>query len=431
MATLSISNFLSIKKASIELRRINVFIGPQAQGKSIISKLIYFFKEFPAEVIDGAYQDKDKRQFDSGMKSKFEKIFPSYAWEKNAFLIVYDNGDHAIFIENLRDGTRLKFSITYTSSINKALNAGKRILRSQSELDSEAGISNRTRPNVGKIVRETVASILFKNLDDPRVDHLIYIPAGRSFFANLQKSLFSFISSNIPIDYFLKEFGSIYETTREASFLKQSAKGRPRNVQKIVDDLICGTYESEKTQDWILGARGRVSLSNSSSGQQEVLPMAIVLSTWPYILSKVFVRSFVIEEPEAHLFPIAQGQVVSLIAAAYNADDDGGDFVITTHSPYILTALNNLIQASNAVQSFGDADASEVFEIIPGDQHVKYEDVSAYFVNEGMVTSIMDSEYRLIQADAIDGVSDYFSTRFEKLIEIESINNDKYGMDLV
>ena len=88
MATLSISNFLSIKKARIELRRINVFIGPQAQGKSIISKLIYFFKEFPAEVIEGAYQDKDKRQFDSGMRSKFEKIFPSYAWEKNAFLIV-------------------------------------------------------------------------------------------------------------------------------------------------------------------------------------------------------------------------------------------------------------------------------------------------------------------------------------------------------
>lgn len=429
-STLSISNFLAIKQATIKLRRINVFIGPQAQGKSIISKLIYFFKGFPSDVYEAAIEDKDKRQFDSGSRAKFEKIFPSYAWEKSPFLIVYDNGHHAIFIENKKVGAKLKFSISYTASINKALNAGRKILRAQFDFESETGISNRTRPNVGRLVREAVTAIMFKNHDAPRFDHLIYIPAGRSFFANLQRSLFSFISSNIPIDYFLKEFGSIYETTREPMFLKQSAKGRPKNVQKLVDDLLCGTYEYEKSQDWILGARGRVSLSHSSSGQQEVLPMAIVLSTWPYILSKAFVRSFIIEEPEAHLFPIAQGQVVSLIAAAYNADSDGGDFVITTHSPYILTALNNLIQASNAVLSFHDENASEVFQLVPGDQHVHFEDVSAYVVNEGAVTSILDEEYRLIQADAIDGVSEHFSLRFEKLVEIEVRNNDKNGLNL-
>lgn len=31
-----------------------------------------------------------------------------------------------------------------------------------------------------------------------------FIPAGRSFFANLQNNIFSFLSENIVIDYFLK-----------------------------------------------------------------------------------------------------------------------------------------------------------------------------------------------------------------------------------
>lgn len=431
METLTINDFLSIKSADIELRRINIFIGPQAQGKSIISKLIYFFKEFPTEIYDSVLEKKDKRQFDSSIKAKFEKIFPSYAWEKTPFLIIYEHEAYIIFIENKRVSNKSKFTITYSSSINRALSAGRKVFASFLDFESESGISGRTRPNIGKAIRDTVLSFMFRYHDEPRMEHVIYIPAGRSFFANLQKSLFSFISSSIPIDYFLKEFGSIYETTREPGFIKQSTKVRPKNVQKLVSDLLCGNYEPEKGQDWIVGARGKVSLSNSSSGQQEVLPMAIVLSTWPYISSKAFIRSFVIEEPEAHLFPIAQGKVVSLIAAAYNEDFAGGDFVITTHSPYILTAFNNLIQANNTVLSFGDGNPSEVFEVIPGDQHIRYEDVSAYIVNQGSVTSILDDEYRLIQADAIDEVSEHFSATFEKLIEIESKNTASEWDDLI
>jgi hypothetical protein len=428
LATLSISNFLSIKKANITIRRINVFIGPQAQGKSVISKLIYFFKEFPSIIFDEASENKDKRQFDSACKVRFEKIFPSYAWEKTSFLIVYDAGSYKICIENERVGSKLRFSIKYSSSVNKSLALARKVFKSSMEYEADSATHFTKRSNVTRLAREAIAFALYKDPISSKVEQLIYIPAGRSFFANLQKSLFSFISTNIPIDFFLKEFGSIYEITRENNFLRRSHNDRPKSVQKLVDALICGSYEYEKGQDWIVGDRGRVGLSHSSSGQQEVLPMAIILSTWPYISSPSFVRSFVIEEPEAHLFPIAQGQVMSLISSAYNSERGAGDFVITTHSPYILTALNNLIQADNAVRALAGMDASDVYQIIPKDQHVRYEDVSAYMVGEGAVTSILDEEYRLIQADAIDGVSEFFSSRFEKLIQLE-VNNSSVEVD--
>lgn len=428
LATLSISNFLAIKDAKIELRRINVFIGPQAQGKSIISKLIYFFKEFPLAIFDAASDGKDKRQFDSALKGKFSTIFPMYAWEDRPFLVVFDNGFYKIYIENQKVGSRLRFSITYSSSISKALAAGRKIFKYQSLVEYDSAITIRNRPNVNRLAREAIAEVLSKNVESPRMEQMIYIPAGRSFFANLQKSLFSFISSNIPIDYFLKEFGSVYESTRENDLMRQAGRERPKSVQKLVEQLICGIYEHVKGQDWILGERGRVSLSHSSSGQQEVLPMAMILATWPYLSSKVFTRSFVIEEPEAHLFPVAQGQIVSLIATAYNAKGGDGSFVITTHSPYILTALNNLIQAGNAVRSYLGGDAGDVYNIVPEETHVNYEDVSAYMVKDGAVISILDDDYKLIEAEAIDSVSEYFSNTFERLIQIE-VGNESVGLD--
>ena len=417
MASLSISNFLSIKKADIKLKRVNIFIGPQAQGKSIISKLVYFFKELPSSIVEAAVEDKDKRQFDALCRDRFVNIFPTYAWEKTQFLIVYDNSFHAIFIENQRVGNTYKFTIKYTASINKALSVGRKLGRAEVVFDSELNSVSRVRAGIGEI-RKSIVGVLYKDSSWPRAEQTIYIPAGRSFFSKLQKSLFSFISSNIPIDYFLKAFGSIYELAREPSFVRQVLRDRPKSVAKLVEDLLCGKYISIKGQDWIVTDSSRVSLSNSSSGQQEVLPMALILSTWPYAGANIYKRSFIIEEPEAHLFPIAQGQVVSLIAEAYNAPSHG-DFVITTHSPYILTALNNLIQASNAQISLGVSNSEEVYDIVPRNQLVNFDDVTAYMVDKGSVKAILDYEYRLIQAESIDAVSEYFSERFEQLIALE------------
>ncbi|MBH3339061.1 AAA family ATPase [Pseudomonas mendocina] len=52
MANLTVNNFLSIKKAVLELKRVTILIGPQAQGKSLITKLVSFFKDIPYMVYE-------------------------------------------------------------------------------------------------------------------------------------------------------------------------------------------------------------------------------------------------------------------------------------------------------------------------------------------------------------------------------------------
>jgi predicted ATPase len=430
MEKIEIEDFLSIKKANIELKKINILIGPQATGKSIISKLISFCKEIPGSIFDATTEEKTKREFDRDIREKFENIFPSYAWEKDTFLIYYTSDYYELLIRHEKINQKFKLCIEYSDDIKKTLASSRKILQKSLSEDPEAKVTSpRMRASVNREIRETISASLLPETEDPKIEQVIYIPAGRSFFANLQKNVFSFISSSIPIDHFLKEFGAVYERTRDQNFQQFMNQHRPKSVSKLVSDLICGVHLTEKGQDWIVGENGKINLSNSSSGQQEVLPMAMVLSTWPYAPSSIFIRSFIIEEPEAHLFPIAQGQIASLIAAAYNAKDRQGSFTITTHSPYILTAINNLIQAGN-VATMINGKKDKLFNIVPENQIISFEDVSAYLVDKGVVKPILDKEVSLIQAEAIDSVSEYFSTKFEQLIELEMEQHAKNG-DLV
>jgi AAA15 family ATPase/GTPase len=42
-----VENFGGITEAEINLKKINIFIGPQASGKSVLAKLIYFLTQIP------------------------------------------------------------------------------------------------------------------------------------------------------------------------------------------------------------------------------------------------------------------------------------------------------------------------------------------------------------------------------------------------
>ncbi len=420
MENLHIKKFLSLDDVYIDLRRINIFIGPQAQGKSIITKLVYYFQGFQQWIQTAAMEGMGKREFDSGCCAKFESIFPSYAWANSDFEIEYSCEHYWIRLSRSCAKGRGKLKVSYHEVVGKALSSARAaIKKSKSTETDERGMF---RINHFMEARGAIVNSLYSDFDgrEYRIQTCYYIPAGRSFFANLQKSIFSFISVSAPIDFFLKEFGSLYERTKESNFFGFGAAKSSRNksVEKLVEDLICGSYVFEKGQDWIVGKSGKIKLENSSSGQQEALPMALVLSTWPYMNNRSYSYNFAIEEPEAHLFPVAQGQVVALIASAYNSIVSSGSYTITTHSPYILTAFNNLIQAGNVLSKKPEL-KREVGSVVPAGQAIRYEDVSAYYVDGGKVKSIMDADLGLIDANAIDHVSDVFSSKFEKLIDME------------
>ena len=88
---------------------------------------------------------------------------------------------------------------------------------------------------------------------------------------------------------------------------------------------------------------------------------------------------------------------------------------MTTHSPYVLASLNNLIYAHKV----GQIDRDAVEKIIPSYSWIDFNDINVLFVADGGVESILDDELKLIKAEEIDGISTVLNEEFDKLLELE------------
>ena len=55
MKKIIIKDFGPISHLEFEIKKINVFFGPQASGKSTVCKLIYFFYDYISNLVDRIY----------------------------------------------------------------------------------------------------------------------------------------------------------------------------------------------------------------------------------------------------------------------------------------------------------------------------------------------------------------------------------------
>lgn len=417
---LTVRNFVVIKKAEIEIKKINIIIGPQANGKSLIAKLVYFFKSISSHFIEGIRSDDTKRELDKKILSVFEERFPRYSWEGSSFSIKYVIEDISFTLEGKRNAKgKTSLSIRYTQNLVRLYNAKKTVykkkLAEQTNIDQPARRSAMLERHV---MQEHVSEPLKRDFSfffcDP-----VFIPASRTFFANLQKNIFTFLASNLDIDPFLKDFGGLYEQSKRMykdSYFFRKNEVIYKGIISIVAAIVAGDYEYFDEQDWIVSKGRRINLANASSGQQESLPMLVVLSTFPFLRSYANGGNgsmFFIEEPEAHLFPTSQSHIVSLLSKLYESTST--QFFMTSHSPYILSAFNNLILAQDAIDE-EKITASKFVEINGPSSPVKFDDIAAYTINNGISESIADPEYRMIGGDILDSVSEHFESVMNSII---------------
>ena len=90
-----------------------------------------------------------------------------------------------------------------------------------------------------------------------------------------------------------------------------------------------------------------MDIQYTSSGVQAILPLIVVLN---YLAetkkdSEDSDQMICVEEPEISLFPQRQKELVEHIISIVNRINSR--LVITTHSPYVLSAFNNMMLASN------------------------------------------------------------------------------------
>jgi len=418
MESLDIKGFLTVKEASINVRPFTVLIGPQASGKSVIAKVLYFFRSFlSSDFIQSIGNQQNKRQLDKTALMRFEQVFPRYAWSDQDFELVYRTNDLELTLHGrARSVGNPAPKFNYSTSLIKLHRKAKaeygRLLDASME---DRGLDPT------EVYYDVLRRVVYETPFGESFERAVFIPASRSFYANLQGSVFSFLANNIPIDPLMKEFGSVYESNKrrfnqKGIRLRLGSKkliGVREAIQQEAKSILAGDYTYEDDQDWIVAGKRKINLSNASSGQQEAAPLLVVLSGMARRTGRI---SFFIEEPEAHLFPVSQRRLIGIFSRLYHTFRHR--FLLTTHSPYILTAMNNLILASNLVEENGSEVETRVKKILGGDEMIRFDDVSAYTIEDGVLSSIINSETRLIGSSIIDSVSDEFDSVMDKLMEV-------------
>ena len=102
----------------------------------------------------------------------------------------------------------------------------------------------------------------------------LYIPAGRSFFANLKNSIFSFLSESNTVDSFLTNFGVYYEKIKSSARLEildnrvSEQNTLYKEIKTLNEQILCGKYFQKDGEDYLEAEDNRIiAVANSSSGQ--------------------------------------------------------------------------------------------------------------------------------------------------------------------
>ena len=416
METIYIENFAGIKKMDFDFKSINILIGPQGSGKSVTVKLMYFFKNFINEIVKNIENEESKRDLDKNQKEIFLNFFPKETWPKDDFLIVYKNNITSISLKKVDS----KIIFEYSENLKKLLKKGKKIYTSEkAKYANDHKISNfRFKRELSDKIKKCIQ----EELGVESTFEQFFIPAGRSFFANIQSTIFSFLSDNRSLDPFLIEFGSFYESLKryynDIIVNNNSHQRQDKEFDELISQILNSNYLREKEKDYLIHKDSRkVNLTNASSGQQETLPLIIILKALNYISSSGGGFTLYIEEPEAHLFPTAQKRIVELLARTFNSKNRNFQIFITTHSPYILSSFNNLIYAGNLAENIKYS--TRVEDVISPKEYLESYLFSVYSLRNNVRSYLIDEETKLITTTILDSVSDDISIEFDKLLNIE------------
>lgn len=414
MERLIIQNFAGIKEFTFEVKKINILIGPQATGKSIVAKLLYFFKQFDYELINSIINyDYDFDQFMNHLKRKFYSYFAPASLSKKFYKIRYELNELFVDIEYFNEDTNITCSNFYLEEFDK--------LKEVFERTKQHNGFNETRDL--NILSSKIFNLYYNSLTNYNksnsLNSQIFIPSGRTFLSTLQSNIFSLqnIQRNLHIDTFLVEFGAYYEGLK----IINSTRLRPYendDLEKKIHNILHSKYEYKNNIYYFIHADGRETpVSFASSGQQETLPLLLTLKELYYNIPKNGGIIF-IEEPEAHIYPSAQKSLVELIAMVFNFSNSIYQFVITTHSPYILTSFNNLIQAGDIKNKLKGEDLKKLYDIVNKDYILSPDVFSAYNMDYDMIEDLIDRETKLISAEKLDAVSTDIAIQFDKLLDL-------------
>jgi len=356
-------------------------------------------------IVEGISLDDFRKQ----VKREFKAWFPLEGWGPKKFSIQFAMGKFTAsflrteYMDSIGDDFRITLSQDFNDAYNEAYSAVKKLREGRPETESWRAHS-------------TAYDMIERPFSNGESFRQWYIPAGRSFFTTLGKASTAFQSG--LLDPLTTRFGSLFTSLLEQrSFARRERTKEISEFEEISQHLLGGRIKTSRNEVSFETSDGReLPLRFLSSGIQELVPLMLTLSWFLYVSghTKTAGWTLYIEEPEAHLFPETQNQLVRILALLSFSPSS---WVITTHSPYILTAFNNLILAGQLARDKPKM-KEEIAGIIPEKYWIGGGGFKAYCIHDGMLSSII-SESGLIDGEYLDSVSNTIGDEFDSLLKLE------------
>ena len=438
MQKLYIKNFRQITETEIEIRDIMFLIGEQASGKSTIAKLIYFFKSLKQDYFDllANSANQNAKLLINIIQDKFALYFGYTSRYADDFEIKY------YYSEELGDFVRLykaKFlQVEFSAGFwNEICNKYKEAIDKQEKRKVQKYPNFQLQDMADKDLRRYLLDVTSDLFHDRR--DTLFFPAGRNitvsypeqfqllFFGSMGSTLSAKAGNVNSVDMALmKEFFS-YSKFLVDYFSEEKHHLKVNNalsalLAEKVNIILHGSYKNTGGNERLFfDDENYVPLNLASSGQQETIR---IIQDLVYIFNEQETTSRIIEEPEAHLFPAAQAALVQLMVLVANYT--GTQFIVTTHSPFIMTSFNNLLYYQkvlslneksrvDVVRHFGTSKLNHTSKENLG---IKPDSFQAYALktNAGeYCKSIFDKDVQMIGDNYIDEVSEQIYGDFDFL----------------
>jgi hypothetical protein len=400
MRKLTVKNFSVIKEAELEFGKITVLIGPQSSGKSLLCKLAYFLSREAIQIAEDLIaQDFQFSAVAESVRKQFESWFPSGGWGDDEWSVsLYsDNYSVTVSAEAKEPGKPHEINVAFGSEFIAAY-------------DDLLKNSESRFPHAALRFRELIGNGVW--------DRATYIPSERSYFADAQSGYRVMANYTDPLS---KGFALLYANSLNPEIPK------PKIRQLMEGEVVRG----EDLWKFAFGDGRTLPISHISSGGKELLPLLSVLGMYEYqrpstmkSIQNGFGLSnwykyddFFIEEPEASIFPKTQYELVCYFAEFVNSELFESHFTITTHSPYVISSLNNLLEAWQSGH-MDDQRGKAVREVIDQKYWLNPDAFRAYSINDGYLKSIMDEDTHLISDNFLDSVSERIGGEFDELLRI-------------
>ena len=406
MARLIVKNIGPIKDIDIDLKKVNVFMGPQGCGKSTLAKIISFC----------SWLEKDNDASFNAENVGLIKTLTAYHRMEGYFnedsKLAYMGDDVNVFYNY-----NTEEPLPYFGNIN----------------DYNACHIHKKEAVYRKIEKGT----------NPKV---IYIPAERNF-VSVVPNLKKYSEKDDALQNFVNEWFVAKRTYTEKNPLK-------------IEMLGIAYYYSEKSDSDMLIVDGNpIRLNQSCSGFQSIVPLMALLSYMSsaiyeenkpfspeesrqmkeilahvsndktgemeqkvierikaFLQGKVYTYTqFVIEEPEQNLFPDTQCELLYFLLSCLN-HGKAHRAIITTHSPYILYALNNCILA-NIVRDDVPEEEKGIQDMRSAYVNIAPNDVAVWEIENGVMKTVGNANNNTIQDN--DGLirKNYFNSVMQHVIK--------------